>query len=116
MDIKTPAELADDAAEAVRGLNHATLSTRASGWEYPSDAYSVVGALARTAAGLPQALDQIAALLTALDGHLTSDRGTLSADLVTAYASLDDASAAAQALYAALNAAHSGLSPLGYED
>ena len=42
MTAKTPAQLADDAAEAIRGLIHATMSTRP-GWEYPADAYSVVG-------------------------------------------------------------------------
>jgi hypothetical protein len=121
MDTKTAAQLADDAAEAIRSLNHATLSTRP-GWEYPSDAYSVVGGLARQAAGLPQALDQIGALLETLarhglkDGRLTSDRGTVDADLIEAYGALADSTDAARTLYEALTRAHAALSPLGYQD
>jgi hypothetical protein len=115
MDTKTPAQLADDAAEAIRGLNHATLSTRP-GWEYPSDAYSVVGGLARAVGGLTQAADQIGALIEELDGHLTSDRGTLDADVIAAYAALADSTDAARTLYEALNRAHAALSPLGYQD
>jgi hypothetical protein len=41
MTDKTPAQLADSAAEAIRALNHETMSSRAD-WEYPGDAYSTV--------------------------------------------------------------------------
>ncbi|PVE13145.1 hypothetical protein [Streptomyces scopuliridis] len=112
---KTPAQLADDAAEAVRAINHATQSQRP-GWEFPGDAYSVVGALARMAAGLPQALDQIGYLPESMAGNLRSDKGTLDADLEDTYGALADAHDAAQTLYEALNRAHSALSPIAYQD
>lgn len=54
----TPAAgLADQAAELVRALNHATLPG-AGGLTYPGDAYSVLIALSVLAARLPQALAQ----------------------------------------------------------
>ncbi|MEU3228410.1 hypothetical protein ABZ695_35365 [Streptomyces sp. NPDC006976] len=112
---KNPSRLAADAADAIRGLNHATLSTGQLDWEFPADAYSVVGGLAQMAAGLPQALDQIGALPESLTGHLSSDRGTLDADLADAYGALADAHDAAHALYEALNRAHSALSPIAYK-
>ncbi|MEZ7005701.1 hypothetical protein [Streptomyces sp. AD55] len=114
-DPKTPAQLADDAAEAIRALNHATQSQRP-GWKYPSDAYSVVGALARMAAGLPQALDQIGYLPESMVSNLRSDRGTLDSDLSDTYEALADAHDAAEALRKALDRAHSGLSPIAYQD
>ncbi len=58
----TPAELAGQAAEAVRALNHATLPGTG-GLQYPAGAYEVTGQLAVLAARLPQALAQIHAFL-----------------------------------------------------
>lgn len=117
MPDQTPATHADTASEAIRGLNHATLSRR-DGWQYPGDAYSVVGNLAHIAAMLPQALDQIGALIEQLDtaGNLRSDKDTLTADLENTYGGLADAHDAARKLYEALNRAHGGLSPIAYKD
>ncbi|MDX2997988.1 hypothetical protein [Streptomyces scabiei] len=117
MPDQTPAELANQTAEAIRAINHLTMSPR-DGWTYPSDAYSVVGGLSRMAMMLPQALDQIGALIEPSDtgGHLYSDKGTLAADLENTYGGLADAHDAAKALYEALNRAHSGLSPIAYKD
>ncbi|NED60209.1 hypothetical protein G3I15_04625, partial [Streptomyces sp. SID10244] len=73
---KTPAQLADDAAEAIRALNHATLSGRP-GWEYPADAYSVVGNLGTLVMRLPQVLEQLTEFVEQLhaDGHVKADGG-----------------------------------------
>jgi hypothetical protein len=56
-DPPTPAELADQAAELVRALNHATLPG-AGGLTYPADAYSLLANLAVLVVRLPQALTQ----------------------------------------------------------
>lgn len=113
----TPAQLTDIAAEAIRALNHGTASTtRSDGWEYPSDAHDVIGGLSRAAGRLPQALDQIGALLEALADQTVSDRATLDTDLVSTYAALADAHDAADALYEALNRAWSATSHLAYTD
>jgi hypothetical protein len=50
----TPAEWADRAAEAVRGLNHASRG----GYAWPSDVDAVVGSLETLAQRMPQALGQ----------------------------------------------------------
>lgn len=117
-DPKTPAQLASDAAEAVRGLNHATLSPGHLDWEYPSNAYSVIGGLERATGSLPQALEQVWSLLSGLaaDGHVGSTTGDPDKDLTAAHAALKEARAAAGALNAALQRAHSATSPLKYED
>ncbi|MER7050487.1 hypothetical protein ABT391_37315 [Streptomyces jumonjinensis] len=119
MTAKPPAKLADDAYEALRALNHATLSTKgAADWEFPGDAYSVVGNLSQAAMVLPQALEQTEALVKHLEasGNLRSDRNTLDTDLAATYHGLAEAQAAAQTLFEALNRAHSGLSPIAYKD
>jgi hypothetical protein len=119
MTDKTPKVAADTAAEAIRTLNHRTLSHGVSpDWEYPGDAYDVVGNLSQMAMMLPQAIDQTRALverLHALD-NIRSARGTLDDDLAATFGGLDEAKKAAEDLYAALNRAHSGLSPLAYQD
>src|SRR5438067_1983726 len=48
----SPADYADAAAEAVRGLNHATFG--GTGYEAPSDVYRVLGHLATMLARLPR--------------------------------------------------------------
>ena len=58
----TPAELARQAAEAVRALNHATLT---GGYVTPSDVDAVVAVLEALAQRLPQALRQAATWLEA---------------------------------------------------
>jgi hypothetical protein len=117
-DPKTPSELASDAAESIRGLNHATLSVGHMDWEYPSNGYSVIGGLERAAGYLPQSLDQVRSLLSGLflDGHVGSTTGNAEKDVTEAIAALDEARTAATALNAALQRAHTATSPLTYED
>jgi hypothetical protein len=115
----TPADNARTAAEAVRSLNHTTLSTSAAGWEYPSDAYDVVGALDEMAMRLPQALDQVAKLVERLAAHdhISSDRGGDGAeDVHTALRGLEWARADAEQLHSRLSAVHSALSPLAWKE
>lgn len=115
---KTPAQLADDAAEAIRALNHATQSSRP-GWEFPADAYSVVGELGTLVMRLPQLLQQVEAHIQRLSDadHIRSDRGGDGAEEVTAARdALGRASTDAVSMQAALDTAHSALSPLAYQD
>jgi hypothetical protein len=118
---KTPAALADQAAESIRSLNHATLSGRP-GWEYPSDAYDVVGDLARLVMMLPQAIEQCGKFFDALveAGHVGVDgygreRGTTVPTMQEQVAAgLVDAAAYARHLHACLTTAHSALSTATY--
>lgn len=117
-DPKAPSELADAAAEAVRALNHATQSTRP-GWEYPSDAYDVVGDLLTMTHRLPQLLEQVDAHIRRLAGgdHIRSDRGGNGADEVAAALDgLARASEDAVTMAAALDTVHGALSPLAWKD
>jgi len=57
-----PATLADQAAEAIRVLNHATLPRR-SLLEYPSDVYDVLGALSILVERLVQTFGQLTRFL-----------------------------------------------------
>lgn len=120
-ELKTPAALADRAAESIRSLNHATLSRR-EGWEYTADAYDVVGDLGRLVMMLPQALQQTGKFFDDLvdNGHVGVDeygreRGTtvpaMQADLAGA---LIKAVALAQQLHEELNYAHAVLSNATY--
>ena len=59
--------LARTAAEAVRGLNHATLGGE--GLDQPADAYELIGELALAAAGLPQLLAQVTRWLASGPGR-----------------------------------------------
>ncbi|MEV6720841.1 hypothetical protein AB0M94_07960 [Streptomyces xanthochromogenes] len=112
----TPLELGEQAAEAVRAINH---TTRAPGedWQYPSHAYSLIGALAHLSRMLPQAVTQ--ALGPVSDAHtagrLTVDGGK-DPDQAAASAvqTARVAIGRAQHLAAALDQVHSALSPLGY--
>jgi len=117
-DPKTPAQLASEAAEAVRSLNHATLSMGDLDWEYPSNAYSVIGGLERAAGYLPQTIAQVRRLLDDLyaDGHVGTTTGTPAQKLVEATDALDEARRLAAQLNAALQRAHNATSPLTYED
>lgn len=115
--VKTPSQLADQAAEAVRSLNHATLSKRP-GWEYPSDAYDVVGNLARLAMVLPQALQQTGRFFDDLANtrHMGVDAdGTSVVEMqVDLGAALTAAVGSAQVLYLQLSRAHAVLSHATY--
>jgi len=110
----TPAELAGQAAEAVRALNHATLPG-AGGLEYPADAYEVTGQLSLLAARLPQALAQLLAFLAdqASAGAITVVAGQHAGDpaamLTAVTADLDAAAASARRLHQALDAGQNHL-------
>jgi hypothetical protein len=116
-DAKTPAQLADDAAEAVRALNHATLSPR-DGWEYPADAYSVVGNLGMLVMRLPQVLEQLTEFVERLhqEGHVKADGGDTLERVSNLGAAKSDAEDAATKLQSALDEMHAALSPLAYKD
>ena len=102
----TPAELAGQAAEAVRALNHATLPGTG-GLQYPVGAYEVTGQLAMLAARLPQALAQILAFLQeqAAAGAITvvagQHQGDPAAMLAAVTADLDAAAGFARRLHQA---------------
>lgn len=114
---KTPAQLSDAAYEAIRQLNHATLSER-DGWQYPGDAYSTIANLSAAAGGLPQALGQLESLIGQMesDGHLRSDKGPedLPGRLIDFHGAMADAIRHAHALYKALDRAHQALGPIAY--
>jgi hypothetical protein len=109
-----PARLAEDAAEAVRALNHATL-TGAGELVFPADVYQVTGTLAVLAARLPQALTQLAAFLQAEQdaGRVVIVAGEHCGDPAAAVSitrrHLDAAAAAAGRLQHALDAAQQAL-------
>ncbi len=91
--------LARSAAEAIRGLNHATLG--GDGLAQPADAYAVLGELSLAASGLPQLLGQVGRWLAAAlaGGRLGCDDGTDPAVAVSgAWLFLSDARGSAGAL------------------
>jgi hypothetical protein len=91
--------LASAAAEAIRGLNHATLGR--DGLGQPSDAYAVLGELSLVASRLPQLLGQAGRWLASAlaDGRLGCDDGTDPAAAVSgAWLFISDARASAAAL------------------
>ncbi|MFE8944047.1 hypothetical protein [Streptomyces sp. NPDC007856] len=109
------AALADQAAEAIRGINHTT-RTPGEGWQYPGDAYTLIGTLAHLSRMLPQAITQ--AIQPVTDAH--------QADRLTVDDGADPDQAASRAVQAtriaisramhlsqALDAVHSALAPLG---
>jgi len=109
-----PAELAGQAAESVRALNHATLPG-SGGLVFPADVYDVTGQLSVLAARLPQALAQ---LLTFLQAEVKAGRvvivaGPHAADpaavLAAVTGSLDAAVASARRLHQALDSAQNQL-------
>lgn len=116
---RTPARLADDAAEAIRRLNHATLSAR-DGWRYPGDAYDTVACLARMAGGLGQALGQLEGFVGTLadGGRLTSDHGPddLPGRLEGFHAAMRTAEDHARVLGHSLDRAHQALGPIAYRE
>jgi hypothetical protein len=105
------AALARTAAEAVRGLNHAT--RQPGGLDQPSVAYDVLGALSLAASRLVQALAQVTRYLdqALADGRLGHDLGEDPALSVSgAGAFLDDARLSAAALAGDLDAAQQQIS------
>jgi hypothetical protein len=114
-DAPTVPELADNAAEAIRSINHATSTL-----EYTGDIYSTIANLKILAQRLPQAYEQLGGRLTQLghDGHLRIEpgRGDLADAQDATYDALREAIVAAQVMEAALDRAHSALGPIGYQD
>ncbi|GAA3624636.1 hypothetical protein GCM10022223_47140 [Kineosporia mesophila] len=53
-----PDKYADEAAEAIRSLNHLTIHRDSPGYEWPSDVDAVIAHLSSTVAGMDQALGQ----------------------------------------------------------
>ena len=109
-DTRQPAALARAAAEAIRGLNHATRDPASLG--QPSAAYDLIGALSITAARLPQLITQISAYLNhaLAGGRLGHDLGedpALAVDDTVIF--LGDARLSAAALAADLDAAQQQL-------
>jgi len=116
-DLSQPGEdavrLARAAAEAIRGLNHATRGP--AGLGQPSAAYDILGALATAAARTGQALSQITRYLDAAAsaGRLGHDHGEDPAFAVDAAAIfLSDAQLSAAALAGDLDAAQQQLALL----
>jgi hypothetical protein len=98
--------LAHTAAEAIRGLNHATRSD--AGLDQPSVAYDILGSLSQAAGRLGQLLTQITRYLdqALAAGKLGHDRGedpALSVEGAVIF--LDDARGSAAALAGDLDAA-----------
>jgi hypothetical protein len=118
-DDGTPAAAANIAGEAIRDLNHRTFAgpgRHMSGWEYPSDAYRVLGSLGYLAGGLPQVLEQIDRFLVQLQdaGHVGIDTGTQwegnpAGAIEAATLALRAARQAAGTLYTSTNAAQQAI-------
>jgi hypothetical protein len=110
----SPAGLADQAAELVRALNHATLPG-ADGLSYPGDVYSVLIGLSVLAGRLPQALAQAETFLVAqlTAGRIVIVDGTHTGDPDAAVAEaeeyLNTARAAAHRLHVDLDHAAAAL-------
>jgi hypothetical protein len=107
----SPSDVADQAAEAIRTLNHITSDAL----EYPSDVYEVVANMKIMTQRLPQLFDQLSAWLEReyAAGHISHDRGWPAEDEVrSAVDSLTLASMGAGALTDALNTAHNALGGL----
>lgn len=89
--------VAEEAAEAIREINHLTISYRLVASDYvPSDLYRIVGAIDRLIARLPQACQQLAGIIGAHDdaGRLRAAEGNEPAALaVAAIGGLQDAGA-----------------------
>ena len=81
---QTAVELAASASEAIRGINH--LTRDAGSLRYPSEVYQALGSLTEMVGRLPQALQQIEALLQKWieAGDVSIDAGEFSGDPVAA--------------------------------
>ena len=107
----SPARWAEDAAEAIRALNHATLPG-AGGLTEPADVYAVLGSLATLTSRLPQALSQLLGFfqreqserrVQIVDGEPAGDPAAAGATLT---GQLSCAASSAEALQHALEQAH----------
>ncbi|WP_051835683.1 hypothetical protein [Streptomyces sp. NRRL S-481] len=111
-----PQDLANQAADAIRSLNHATQNAKGE-LNYPSDAYALVASLAQLTRRLPQSFEQISRFLGALakTGAVTADHGAPDDHLAEARSGLASAVLIAQTLTDHLDRAHSALGPLSYD-
>jgi hypothetical protein len=108
-DTKSPAEVADSIADAVRSLNYMTGAGGAVELEYPGDLYSVVANLKIAAQRLPQLFGQLAKWISDEygAGRVAHDSGGDAREYVEAVAdALARASTDAVTLAAALDSAH----------
>lgn len=116
MDLtRTPAQLADDAAEAVRSLNHVTIAL--DGYNDPADINATVARIEALAYMLPQALTQTARTLQEMDQQpgIRIDSGADSAEKVAeAVLEMQRAQQAFQAAGEALSRANQRLSTMGW--
>lgn len=116
MDLtRTPSELADDAAEAIRSLNHVTIHRDA--YREPADINSTIARIEALAYSLPQALNQTARTLQAMDQEpgIRIDSGADSAEKVAeAVQEMQRAQQAFQAAGDALSRANQRLSTMGW--
>ena len=110
----SPAQLAEQAAEAVRALNHATFPGSGQ-LTWPADAYDVLASLALLAARLPQAFGQLDRFLTGEveAGRVVIDGGEFAGDPAAAAAAaghwLDQARGYADRLHRVLDQAQQAL-------
>ena len=107
----SPAQWAEEAAEAIRTLNHATLPWAGELTE-PAEIYAVLGSLATLTSRLPQALsalqsflarEQTAGRVQIVDGEHAGDPAAAVASLT---GQLSGAASSAEALQHALEQAH----------
>lgn len=112
-------QAAEQAAEAIRALNHLTMAppgTGSPGWEDLADVYAIVGELQVFAQRLPQAFDQLARVLDDTGVVYGTDDDSDPADvLLTAGAMLLGARGEAVDLARSLERAHGAISHLYVE-
>ena len=118
---RTALELVGQAAEAVRGLNHLTRDD--SGLQSPAEVHQALGLLTLMCERLPQALQQIEALLQdwVEAGAVSIEGGEFAGDpeaaaAVTSVYLLEEAAPAAQRLYEQLDRAQQALAFASFTD
>ena len=108
---KTASEAAQEAADAIRALNYATLPHEgAPGLEFPSDVYDVIGSLKTALQRMPQALQQCSLWLGEQNAAGKVGRaggGDPGPDVGNTRYVLDTAATMADELAAMLNKGHS---------
>jgi hypothetical protein len=118
-DTRTPAEVADAIAEAVRTLNYMTGAGGSVELEYPGDLAQVLGNLKIAFDRLPQLFGQMSRWILAEHdaGRVAHDQGADAGEYVTAIVeAFERAQGDATALGAALDSAHEAASTLKTAD
>ena len=121
----TPAQarsIANDASEAIRALNHATLPADGyPGLEYPADVHDLLGAMNGLASRMPQLLGQVSTYLKRelQHGAISVDDGPFAGDPDAAVRQVSDeldhrATRAARNLAAAIGVAHEAIAFASY--